>query len=569
MPSSAERAADRIADDFAALVAAFGRVTRRAEGRFIGREWREGQADSRERLGVYPAAVERTVAALREWVDGERRHPGEAVELKWLYRDRVAERPDFELAETFFNSVTRRVFGTRGANPEAEFTETVPPTGRFGSWEPAWRGYRGGLAAEDVGRILCDTAPSLPWADLARDTRLAADALARALEGGPPAEAVEVLRMPLFRNKGAYVVGRIRRTGEPPLPLVFALVNDEGGVRVDAVLASEDEASILFGFTRSYLHVDTDRPCALVEFLQSVMPRKPLHELYTALGYYKHGKTELFRHLVRHLEDPAARLEPAEGVPGMVMTVFTLPESGVVFKVIRDRFAQPKETTRRQVMEKYHLVFAHDRVGRLADAQEFRDLHLPRRCFPDALLAELLAEAGETVREEGDRVRVGHVYTERRVRPLDVYLREVDAAAAREAVLDYGQAIRDLAAASLFPGDLLLKNFGVTRHGRVLFYDYDEISLLGECRFRSIPRARHDDDEMSADPWFSVDEGDVFPEEFLPFLVPPGPLRDAFLEAHADLLTVRFWRGMQGSQAAGEIPDFYPYPPARRLRDAG
>ena len=564
------RAAEHIAGAYAALSDGFLEVTRRAAGRFARREWRQAREDAQERLALYPRAVERAVREVAAMLDGQRERPEEAVEMKWLFLDRVAEREDLELAETFFNSVTRRVFRIAGSVPEVEFTETAPVHGPGDGAPPLWRAYAAedGISAVTLERVLGELAGEMPWEDRARDARLAwaaaREQLGSAAEG---AVALEMLPAPFFRNKGAYLVGRVRRGRERGCaPLVLALVHDERGVRVDAVLATEDDACVLFGFTRSYLHVDTERPCAVVEFLRSVLPRKPVHELYTTLGFYKHGKTELYRELAGHLARPGARFEVADGIPGLVMSVFTLPSLEVVFKVIKDRFGPSKESTREQVREKYSLVFGHDRVGRLADAQEFTDLRFPRRCFPDELLRRLLAEAGETVHQEDDAVVVRHAYTERRVRPLDLFLREAEPGAAREAVADYGQAIRDLAAANLFPGDLLLKNFGVTRHGRVVFYDYDEISLLSECRFRALPAARHDDDEISAEPWFSVDPGDVFPEEFLPFLIPPGPLRDAFLEAHADLLTAEFWRGMQERQAAGELPDFYPYKPNRRLR---
>jgi isocitrate dehydrogenase kinase/phosphatase len=571
MPNdTAIQAADRIADAYAALAAQFLALTRRAPGRFVRREWRGWQADARERLELYPRAVDAAVADVRALVRAGPWRPEQAVEIKWLFVDRIAERDDHELAETFFNSVVRRVFETVGANAEGEFTATVPVRGRGTGRRPGWRSYTadGGVSAETIARMLRDAGPRLPWADLDGDAELAARSVAGDLarEGGEAVERIEALPALFYRNKGAYLVARLARANAEPLPLILALVHPDGGVRVDAALTTADEASVVFGFTRSYFHVEADRPCAVVEFLQSVMPLKPVHELYTAIGFNKHGKTELYRELRDHLEgDAGARFERAEGIPGMVMSVFTLPSLAVAFKVIRDHFAQPKETSRSQVMEKYDLVFRHDRVGRLADAQEFEHLQLPRRCFPDDLLNELLAQAGQTVRVEGGRVLIRHLYTERRVRPLDLYLREAPPDPARDAVVDYGQAVRDLAAANLFPGDLLLKNFGVTRHGRVLFYDYDEISLLTDCRFRALPTPRSDEDEMAADGWFSVDDGDVFPEEFLPFLVPPGPLRDAFLGAHAELLTPRFWRRMQEHQAAGEVPDFFPYKPTRRL----
>jgi isocitrate dehydrogenase kinase/phosphatase len=571
MPShTAARVAETIAEAYAALAEQHGALTRRAGGRFARREWRDWQADAAERLELFPRSVAETVDAVREVVQAgwDEAH---AVEAKWLFVDRIAERDDHELAETFYNSVVRRVFATVGVDASAEFTETVPVRGRAVHRSPAWRTYEApdGITADLIAAMLGDAGPDLPWRDLSGDADAAARSAAADLRriGCDSIARVEALPSLFYRNKGAYLVVRIRpRDGGSALPLVIALTHPEDGVCVDAVLTTADEASVVFGFTRSYFHVETDRPCAVVEFLESVMPLKPVHELYTAIGYHKHGKTELYRSLRDHLRGTDARFEPAEGIPGMVMAVFTLPSQAVVFKVIKDRFAEPKDTSRARVKAKYDLVFRHDRVGRLADAQEFEHVRFPRRCFPDDLLDSLVADAGETVVPEGDSVVVRHMYTERRVRPLNLFLREAPADEARDAVVDYGQAIKDLAAANLFPGDLLLKNFGVTRHGRVLFYDYDEISLLTECRFRALPTARNDEDEMSAEPFFSVDDGDVFPEEFLPFLVPQGPLREAFLEMHGDLLTPRFWRAMQDKQAAGDIPDFYPYRQSRRLR---
>ncbi|HET8623618.1 MAG TPA: isocitrate dehydrogenase kinase/phosphatase-domain containing protein, partial [Gemmatimonadales bacterium] len=235
----------------------------------------------------------------------------------------------------------------------------------------------------------------------------------------------------------------------------------------------------------------------------------------------------------------------------------------------KDVFGAPKQTTRRSVMEKYHLVFQHDRVGRLADAQEFERLEFRRRCFPDDLLAYLQRVAGRSVVVDGERVVVGHCYAERRVTPLNLFLQHAEPGAARDAILDYGNAIKDLAGADIFTGDMLLKNFGVTRNGRVICYDYDELCLLRDCRFRRIPPPRSYEDELSAEPWFHVGENDVFPEEFAAFLVPAGPLRDSFLAAHGDLLTVTFWQRTQERLRAGEIFDFYPYRQTRRLARGG
>ncbi|HUF34668.1 MAG TPA: bifunctional isocitrate dehydrogenase kinase/phosphatase, partial [Gemmatimonadales bacterium] len=385
---------------------------------------------------------------------------------------------------------------------------------------------------------------------------------------GPAGEqplTVEMLRPVFYRNKGAYLVGRIQR-GNAAWPLVLPLIHAERGIVLDAVLMTENEASVVFGFSWSYFRVEVPHPRAMVEFLGSIMPYKRVDELYTAIGYNKHGKTELFRSLVRHLAEPDARFAFAEGDEGMVMAVFTLPAFNVVFKIIKDSFGAPKNTTRAAVMEKYQFVFIRDRVGRLADAQEFEHLDFPRRCFPEALLSYLLAVAAATVRVEDERVVIRHLYTERRVIPLNLFLRDAEPEAARDAVVDYGAAIKDLAAADIFTGDMLLKNFGVTRNGRVICYDYDELCLLSECRFRRIPQPATMEEEFAAEPWFHVGEHDIFPEEFKAFLVPPGRLRDSFLAMHGNLLEVDFWEGVQQRLAQGEVVDVFPYRRSELLR---
>jgi isocitrate dehydrogenase kinase/phosphatase len=420
--------------------------------------------------------------------------------------------------------------------------------------------------------MLRDMLGELPFVDQYgnrdQDARLIARRLAEDLARGargPVLDAIEMVPAPFYRNKGAYLVGRLV-TSAGILPLVLPMVHDQGGLRVDAALTTTDEVSVIFSFTRSYFHVEVECPRAMVEFLRSLMPRKPVDELYTSLGFHKHGKTELVRVLLRHMETNDARFELAEGDKGLVMAVFALPSLNVVFKIIKDRFGPPKQTTREQVMEKYHLVFVRDRVGRLADAQEFEGLAFARDRFAPELLDELLAECAGTVRVVGDQVLIRHLYTERRVTPLNLYLRYVDESRAVDAVLDYGQAIKDLAAANIFTGDMLLKNFGVTRHGRVIFYDYDELCLLTECCFREIPKSHHDEDEFSAEPWFPVGEHDIFPEEFRAFLALPGRPGRVFLAAHGDLLRVDYWRRMQALAEQGEVVDIFPYKPSRRLR---
>ncbi|HET7231199.1 MAG TPA: bifunctional isocitrate dehydrogenase kinase/phosphatase [Longimicrobium sp.] len=537
----------------------FRQVTRRAKSRFLNREWHEWQCDAAERIDLHGGAVATAVETLRAMhVDGPRA------------RDRFAAlidgRPDAEIAETFYNSVMRRVLGVVGVDPHTEFTAAGDGLHHGDPMDPVHHSFDGGLTGPTVAALFRATELAGAFADLDGDAEACARAAREQL--GTDAERVDgadLLPFLFYRNKAAYLVARVRLDDEVR-PLVVPLVNGPRGARPDAVLTTPDEVHVVFSFARSYFHADTERPAAAIEFLRTLMPAKPLHELYTSLGHNKHGKTELYRDLVRQLSRADARFVRADGIRGLVMSVFTLSGYPVVFKVIRDEFGASKSVTRDAVKEKYRLVFRMDRVGRLVDAQEFEDLTFPRDRFDPAYLDELLRDAPSAIRDDGRRVVIRHLYTERRLRPLDLHLRETGDEEARAAVVEYGDAIKDLACANIFPGDLLLKNFGVSRHGRVIFYDYDELALLTQVRFRSIPKARHDDDEMSAEPWFSVNEGDVFPEEFVPFLVPAGPLRDAFMDAHADLFTVRWWRELQERQKAGELPDFYPYPQSRRLK---
>jgi isocitrate dehydrogenase kinase/phosphatase len=565
----AERAASAIFAAYLDYQREFRGISRRARVRFEQRDWRGTQSDARERLELRPRCVRRIVEELQGML-------GERATDHWLWRrmragyaSRVEPLPDRELACTFFSSVTRKVLGTVGVDPAIEFTaadeEVRPPPGAT----PLHRVYPRGESSEAlVAAILRDQPFGAPWSDLAGDARLAGaeiDSHFQSLETEGPLDVVEMLKPVFYRNKGAYLVGRIRR-GSEIHPLILPVLHEEGGLTLDTVLLTLDDAAVVFSFTRSYFQVEVDRTAELVAFLRTLLPHKPVSELYISIGYHKHGKTELFREIQEHLQHTRERFEEARGERGMVMSVFTLPSLDVVFKVIRDRFLPPKSTTREEVLHKYELVHLHDRAGRMPDAQEFEHLAFPRARFAPELLEELLRDAGETVRLEGDQVSIRHLYAERRVTPLNLFLRERDEWTARHAVLDFGQALRDLAATNTFPGDLLLKNFGVTRTGRVIFYDYDELSLVTECNFRDLPEPSEEDEETAGEPWFYVGPSDVFPEEFIRFLGLPERLRDVFVRAQGEVLTPGFWRAMQERHRVGEVVDIFPYRDNQRLR---
>ena len=385
-----------------------------------------------------------------------------------------------------------------------------------------------------------------------------------ALEGS--IDRIEIVKSVFYRGMGAYLIGRIY-TNITLFPLAIALLNLPQGIVVDGVLLKEDDVSILFSFTRSYFHVEAEHPYDLVHFLKTILPRKRLAELYISTGFNKHGKTEMYRELMDHLtvcDDDRFATSPGER--GMVMIVFNMPNDDLVFKLIRDKFDTPKSTTHQEVMEKYDLVFKHDRAGRLVDAQEFEHLKFDTCCFSPKLLDELIQDAGSSVRVENEHLILDHAYVERRVTPLNIFLREVKESEARKAVIDWGNAIKELAVSNIFPGDVLLKNFGVTRHGRVVFYDYDELCPLTSCNFRKLPPSVNYEDELASEPWFYVEENDVFPEEFVKFLGLSGPLREVFLQHHSDLFEADYWQQTQDEIKDGKLQHIFPYPRSRRLK---
>ena len=563
-----EDGARRLAVAFAGYNADFRAVTRRAQSRFEARDWHGSQQDAVERIDLYDLWVDRTVTGMRTVFGGQ----ATDRDLWRLLRDRFLQRsaglPDTAFARTFFSSVSRRLFGTVGVDEGIEFAavDLDPLEGAGGNAETRLYSNRGdlGMLVED---LLDDLPLKCPWIDFERSVRHVTEDIAtylrgRGIDADAGVRALEMLQPIFFQSTRAYLVGRLD-TVEGALPFVLALQHTEPGLSVDAVMLDEDDASVVFGFTRSYFHVDIERVVEAVVFLRQLLPRKPLSELFTVLGRARQGKTERYRDLIRHLGSSDDQFEHAAGERGLVMICFTLPSLDVVFKLIRDRFPPVKTVVRQDVLDKYQFVFRHDRAGRLVDAQEFKRVRLPLARFAPALLEELAAEAAGSVHVDGDDLIFDHMYIERRMVPLNLFLRSAQPADAERAVLDYGQSIRDLALSNIFAGDLLLKNFGVTRHGRVIFYDYDELCQVTDCRFREVPVADNDEDEMRGETWFYVADNDVFPETFLNFLAFTEEQRAAFLNTHGDLLTADFWRGIQQRVRAGELLEVLPYQPRR------
>jgi isocitrate dehydrogenase kinase/phosphatase len=514
------------------------------------------------RIGLYNEAVAAAKGQMQAILGDRVTSRSSWARIKVRYAKLVSERADSEFYKTFFSSVTRRTFDTIGVDPDVEFLAVDVEPAAGDAYPLQTRTYRNrGSLFHLFDEILGD----LPFSHRFRDAEstiafitaeIGAYRHEQKIESYPT--AVEVIVPLFYRSRRAYLVGRILGAGWR-VPLVVPFANLPEGIMSDAVILSEAEVSMLFGFTRSYFHVDLQVVGSAVRFLRELMPMKPVEEIYTVLGRAKQGKTERYRSLMRHLQSSTDLFAFAPGASGMVMEVFTLPSFNVVFKVIRDKFRYPKNIRPEQVKEKYELVFKHDRAGRLVDAQEYRRLSFDLARFEPKLRDALLEGCSRNCSVQGERLLVEHLYIERRLVPLNVFLPDAAPEEAARAVIDYGQAVRDLASSNIFAGDLLMKNFGLTRHGRVIFYDYDEVVFVTDCNFRPLPESTSPEDEMAAEPWFFVGQNDVFPEEFIKFFGFNRELQDVFRKYHAELLSHAWWSGIKERLQAGEAIEVLPY----------
>ena len=559
----------------------FREASSSAKGRFERADWHGQQRAQRERIEFYDLRVNETVARLRTEFNADALSQDTWQQAKLHYIGLLTDHPQPELAETFFNSVTSKLLHRSYFRNEFLFVRPAVSTEYIETDEPAaqptYRAYypvRETLR-ETLIRVVDNFQLQCPFEDLPRDVDAVIDAMQAALKL-PLAEwrlranfQVQVLSSLFFRNKGAYLVGKIIN-GFNELPMCLPILhNDAGQLVIDTALFREDELLIVFSFARAYFMVDMEVPSAYVQFLRGLMPRKPRAELYNALGLQKHGKNLFYRDFMAHQRHSSDRFRIAPGIKGMVMLVFDLPSFPYVFKVIKDFYPPQKDTTREQIKGKYLLVKQHDRVGRMADTLEYSNVAFPRARFEEELVKELQHFCPSLIEQDGEMLVIRHLYIERRMIPLNIYLQDASQAGDHEqiehAVMEYGNAIKDLVAANIFPGDMLWKNFGVTRHGKVVFYDYDEIEYITDCNFRRVPAARNEEDEMSGEIWYAVGPKDVFPETFGPFLLGNAAVRDVFMKHHGDLLDAVFWQGHKERILHGHVHDVFPYEPVKRF----
>ena len=594
----------------------------RAKHRFETADWHGQQRAQRERIEFYDLRVIECSRRLeREFKAGEQ---GMDIwqQIKLHYIGLLVNHHQPELAETFFNSVTTKILHRSYFQNDFIFVRPAVSTEYIENDEsekrPTYRSYY--PTRESMTSVLVTMVKDFdlqrPFDNLEHYCGLVQQAMMERL-GDVKLRAnfqIQVLTGLFFRNKGCYIVGKlINGFNEFPfaLPILHTkklaavpraidghsaaadAAKDAPAHRsklvIDAALFGEDDLLMLFSFARAYFMVDMEIPSAYVQFLRSMMPRKPRNEIYNALGLAKQGKTLFYRDLLAHQRHSTDKFRIAPGIKGMVMLVFDLPSFPYVFKVIKDYYPPQKDTTREQIKGKYLLVKQHDRVGRMADTLEYSEVGFPRDRFSDELIAEIEKFAPSQLEisdRDGDgttEVIIKHVYIERRMIPLNIYLQEAfDAGGANPAdqspvaqrareqiergVVEYGNAIKDLVAANIFPGDMLWKNFGITRHGKVVFYDYDEIEYITDCKFRKVPEPRNEEDEMSGEVWYTVGPKDVFPETFGPFLLGNPAVRSIFMKHHADLLEASFWQSHKDRIQAGHVHDVFPYDKEKRFK---
>ena len=554
--------AQTILQGFDAQYGLFLEVTSGAQQRFEQADWHAVQQAMKNRIHLYDHHVGLVVEQLRCITNGQSTDAAFLLRVKEHYTRLLPDYPRFEIAESFFNSVYCRLFDHRSLTPERLFIFSSQPERRFRTIpRPLAKDFHPDHGWESLlMRVISDLPLRLRWQNKSRDIHYIVRHLTETLGTDNLAEShLQVANELFYPNKAAWLVGKLI-TLSGTLPFLLPIhQTDDGELFIDTCLTTTAEASIVFGFARSYFMVYAPLPAALVEWLREILPGKTTAELYMAIGCQKHAKTESYREYLVYLQGCNEQFIEAPGIRGMVMLVFTLPGFDRVFKVIKDRFAPQKEMSAAHVRACYQLVKEHDRVGRMADTQEFENFVLEKRHISPALMELLLQEAAEKITDLGEQIVIRHLYIERRMVPLNIWLEQVEGQQLRDAIEEYGNAIRQLAAANIFPGDMLFKNFGVTRHGRVVFYDYDEICYMTEVNFRDIPPPRYPEDELASEPWYSVSPGDVFPEEFRHWLCADPRIGPLFEEMHADLFRADYWRALQNRIREGHVEDVYAY----------
>lgn len=560
---------DEIHSGFNDYMLAFNDLSKQAPGHFRDRDWIGMQKTHRTRLRLYKDRIREVVANCRQLLSEDVGNRKLWVAVKSSYSSHTVGRKDQELASSFFNAVIRKTMPGLAVDEQLMFVYEAPGGPDIRPQDDLFFIYPQDWGLERIFRKMLDDFDfGVPYYDKEGCLRFLLKGVREVIltrYSPDTATTLQVLKPVFYRNKAAYLIGRTF-IGNKWMPFIIPFLHGPQGVFVDTLIFDPNIMSGIFSFTRSYFMAEIAVPAQVVAFLNSVISHKKIHELYNAIGFNKHGKTEFYRDFLNHLHSSDDQFVLASGIKGMVMCVFTLPSYNIVFKMIKDHFDPPKNMTRIQVKEKYRLVSLHDRVGRMADTHEFENFQLPLNRIHPSLLKELDNKVNSLIEIQGDVLIVKHVYTERRMTPLNIYLESCSLGEARQAVEEYGNAIIQLAQANIFPGDMMTKNFGLTRQKRVVFYDYDEIEFLTDLNFREKPKAESYAQIYASEPWYEIGDQDVFPEDFKRFMIGREDVKEYFFRYHEKLFDPSFWRGIQDRIRAGEFIHAFPYPENIRFR---
>lgn len=569
MPYSTHSFAERIFQGFLSYVVSFKTYTRLAPRYFRERNWTATQLNHRQRLRLYKDLLFPLVDELKEVLGAENTNRGIWKEIRNHYNHLIQARQDIELAETFFNSVIRKVYTGLAADEELMYLMEGHNTCEIYALDDLINIYPSSMGLEPILRKMLDDYDfGAPFMDKEADIQFLVNSVRKVIltrYRPSPDTTTQILKSVFYRNKAAYLIGRTY-VGHKWMPFIIPILHGPRGIFVDTLIFDPNMMSSMFSFTRSYFMVEADIPSQVVSFLSSVIPHKKTHELYNAIGFNKHGKTLFYRDYLLQLDQSLDQFIVAPGIKGMVMTVFTLPSLNVVFKLIKDHFEPPKNMTRQEVRDKYKLVSLHDRVGRMADTHEFEYFKLPLSRVSPELLKELRNTTNSLLRIEGDSLIIKHLYTERKMVPLNIYLEDCSTEEGNNVTEDYGRAILQLAQANIFPGDMMTKNFGLTRQKRVIFYDYDEIEFLTDMNFRAKPKAETYEQIYASEPWYDIAKNDVFPEDFRRWMIGRTDLKQHFLEYNKNLFDPEYWQKIQEKILKGEFIHAFPYPNEIRFR---
>jgi isocitrate dehydrogenase kinase/phosphatase len=541
-----------------------------AKQAFESRDHATSLALSKRRLALYSNGIEELGSRLREAFPRVAKDESIWREVEARYLPLIEDRYEADLAFAFLNSVKRRIHQGEWQPVEYAFRGTVGATANSSNGIYCSFPGGGGISRDTVLEILDIPALTRPYRNRLQDADQVAERLNRVLaaRGGAGIDRIEMINAGFYRNRGGYIVGRVVLGDEGLFPFIIALLNDEDGVYVDAVLSSEADAHNIFSSTLANFHVTNNYYHELSEFLHSIMPKRPLGLHYSTIGFNHVGKVAVMNELRDELVNGNDVLETAVGFRGTVAIGFSSPHSAYNLKVIRDKptanYKWGKFEGIDSVMRKYGRVHEINRTGSMLDNIIYYNLKLDRSWFDPALLDELLVEASETVYLRGDAVILKYLIVQRRMTPLPVFLETASQAEAETAIINLGDCIKNNAAANIFNKDLDARNYGVSRFIKVYLFDYDALEPFTDVKIRS-NEGRIDGEEEPPD-WFFEDGLVFLPEEIeAGLMIPNRQLRRLFREVHGDLLTTEYWQRIQDDLHAGKVPSVRIYPKSREL----